>query len=269
LASQRQSPIGTGTAYDANGPFASWYDSRFMFQGREWLGELGIYDYRHRMYQPELGRFLQTDPLGLQTEGEKLSAGQKALFSPGGLAPDAFGSSEMNLFRYCGDDPVDGSDALGLYWEVQEFNHEDNWKIWQMILRSEKIPGPVGDRFRHISTSPYRMVVIPIQTTVAGQERWQVGARAPGDRTNQTTANDPINNSNGRGVGSRVEFDPNNAKDPAGNPRAPIDAFGHEAAGHGYRNITGTNTGDRAKEEEEARKFQKEFHKALQKLKKE
>jgi len=88
--------------------------NRFLFQGREWIPELGIYDYRHRMYHPQLGRFLQTDPLGLQTEGEKLSAGQKALFSPGGSAPEAFTTSEMNLFRYCGDDPVDRSDALGL-----------------------------------------------------------------------------------------------------------------------------------------------------------
>jgi RHS repeat-associated protein len=97
-----------------NGRAATAIGNRFLFQGREWISELGIYDYRHRMYQPELGRFLQTDPMGLQTEGEKLSAGQKALFSPGGVAPEAFGSSEMNLFRYCGDDPIDGSDPLGL-----------------------------------------------------------------------------------------------------------------------------------------------------------
>jgi RHS repeat-associated protein len=88
--------------------------NRFMFQGREYLNEIGLFDYRHRLYNPETGRFLQIDPLGLQTEGEKLSVGQKALFSPGGSAPEAFGSSEMNLFRYCGDDPVDGSDPMGL-----------------------------------------------------------------------------------------------------------------------------------------------------------
>jgi RHS repeat-associated protein len=88
--------------------------NRFLFTGREWIKELAIYDYRHRYYDPLLGRFLQTDPMGLQTEGEKLSAGQKALFSPGGSAPEAFSSSEMNLFRYCGDDPVDGSDPMGL-----------------------------------------------------------------------------------------------------------------------------------------------------------
>jgi hypothetical protein len=63
----------------------------------QWISELGIYDYRHRMYHPGLGRFLQTDPIGLQTEGAKLSAGQKALFSPGGSAPDAFANSEMKM----------------------------------------------------------------------------------------------------------------------------------------------------------------------------
>jgi RHS repeat-associated protein len=73
-----------------NGRAVTAIGNRFMFQGREWISELGIYDYRHRMYQPDLGRFLQTDPTG-------------------------FDAGDMNLFRYCGDDPVDGSDPLGLY----------------------------------------------------------------------------------------------------------------------------------------------------------
>jgi RHS repeat-associated protein len=98
--------------WDHNVRPASAYQNRFMFQGREYLNELGIYDYRHRYYQPDLGRFLQTDPMGLQTEGAKLTPEQKALYGAG--APEAFGSSEMNLFRYCGDDPVDRIDPLGL-----------------------------------------------------------------------------------------------------------------------------------------------------------
>src|SRR5207237_7866775 len=38
------------------------YGNRFLFTGREWLKDLRLYDYRNRMYQPELGRFLQPDP---------------------------------------------------------------------------------------------------------------------------------------------------------------------------------------------------------------
>jgi RHS repeat-associated protein len=60
-----------------------------MFQGREWIAELGIYDYRHRMYHPGLGRFMQTDPSG-------------------------FDAGDMNLFRYCADDPVDLTDPMGM-----------------------------------------------------------------------------------------------------------------------------------------------------------
>jgi RHS repeat-associated protein len=68
-----------------------------MFQGREWIAELGIYDYRHRMYHPGLGRFLQTDPSG-------------------------FDAGDMNLFRYCADDPVDRSDPTGLYTVIDVTN---------------------------------------------------------------------------------------------------------------------------------------------------
>jgi RHS repeat-associated protein len=51
--------------YDGNGnprPNGSAFGTRFLFTGREWLSDLKLYDYRNRMYQPELGRFLQPDP---------------------------------------------------------------------------------------------------------------------------------------------------------------------------------------------------------------
>jgi RHS repeat-associated protein len=74
--------------------------NRFMYTGREYLQELGIYDYRHRYYLPSIGRFLQTDPTG-------------------------FDAGDMNLFRYCGDNPVDRSDPTGLEYQiiVQDSTH--------------------------------------------------------------------------------------------------------------------------------------------------
>ncbi|HWM24161.1 MAG TPA: RHS repeat-associated core domain-containing protein [Chthoniobacterales bacterium] len=68
---------------------SSHYDNRFLFQGREYIGEVGVYDYRNRFYHPALGRFLQKDPTG-------------------------FDAGDMNLFRYVADDPVNGSDPTGL-----------------------------------------------------------------------------------------------------------------------------------------------------------
>jgi RHS repeat-associated protein len=88
--------------WDDNDRGGSWYGNRFMFTGREWIAELGIYDYRNRYYQPQLGRFLQTDPLG-------------------------FAAGDMNLFRYCGDDPVDRSDPTGLV------EQDTNSAIWNRM----------------------------------------------------------------------------------------------------------------------------------------
>ena len=56
--------FGRPYVYDAQGNprSQSLYDNRFLFTGQEWLKNLQIYDYRHRHYHPELGRFLQPDP---------------------------------------------------------------------------------------------------------------------------------------------------------------------------------------------------------------
>jgi RHS repeat-associated protein len=67
----------------------SVYDTRFLFAGSQYLPETGLYDMRNRFYSPTLNRFLQTDPIG-------------------------FAGDALNLYRYCGDDPVDRSDPMGL-----------------------------------------------------------------------------------------------------------------------------------------------------------
>jgi hypothetical protein len=64
-----------------------------------------------------------------------------------------------------------------------------------------------------------------------------------------------------------VEFDPNNDRDPDGNPRPPIDAFAHETGAHAWHNLKGTHSPDKKVEEGRAREFQIRVHKALQKEK--
>ncbi len=40
--------------------------SPFLFTSREWDHDLGLYHYRARAYHPELGRFMQFDPIGFR-----------------------------------------------------------------------------------------------------------------------------------------------------------------------------------------------------------
>jgi RHS repeat-associated protein len=57
--------FGSVTIFDGTGTVlpATAKANRFLYTGREWIQEVGLYDYRNRVYSPELGRFLQTDPI--------------------------------------------------------------------------------------------------------------------------------------------------------------------------------------------------------------
>jgi RHS repeat-associated protein len=61
----------------------------FLFTGREWLQEAGVYDYRNRVYSAQLGSFLQTDPM-------------------------SFAGGDINIYRYCGNRVLSWIDPLGL-----------------------------------------------------------------------------------------------------------------------------------------------------------
>ena len=82
---------GTPVFYDANdNPLSgSNYSVRHLFTGQQWYDELGLYDLRNRFYSPDLGRFLQPDPIG-------------------------FRGDRTNLYRYAGNNPVTRPDPFGL-----------------------------------------------------------------------------------------------------------------------------------------------------------
>jgi len=71
----------------------------YMFTGRRFDIETGLYYYRARYYNPHIGRFMQTDPVGY--------------------------SAGMNWYAYCGNNPVGRVDPSGLFfYGILERDHE-------------------------------------------------------------------------------------------------------------------------------------------------
>ena len=80
--------VGTINRYDEYGVPASGNAGRFQYTGQMWLPDASVYHYRARAYAPQIGRFLQTDPIGY--------------------------AAGANLYVYVGADPINFSDPWGL-----------------------------------------------------------------------------------------------------------------------------------------------------------
>jgi RHS repeat-associated protein len=97
--------------------------NRFLFAGREWIKELRLYDYRARMYQPELGRFLQPDP-------------------------QEFAAGDYNLYRYCHNDPVNKSDPTGFEETASDIQRDFQWDVARYSDAANTSQGSFAD-FTH------------------------------------------------------------------------------------------------------------------------
>ena len=65
-------------------------DKNYTYTGREWNKEAGLYYYRARFYDAEVGRFISKDPIG-------------------------FAGGDVNLYSYVGQNPVNFADPMGLF----------------------------------------------------------------------------------------------------------------------------------------------------------
>ncbi len=81
---------GATTSIYRYGPYGepdTWTGSRFRYTGQIALPEVGLYHYKARVYDPALGRFLQTDPVGY--------------------------TADLDLYTYVGNDPLNRTDPTG------------------------------------------------------------------------------------------------------------------------------------------------------------
>ncbi len=90
------------SVYGQVGATDASHPNRLMFTAREFDKETGLYYYRARYYKPEIGRFLQTDPVGYQ--------------------------AGMNLYWYCKNNPWNSADPLGR--ETVPSGYEDTVDLW-------------------------------------------------------------------------------------------------------------------------------------------
>jgi RHS repeat-associated protein len=90
----------------------SLYGNNSLMHGRDYEPEIGLYYFRNRYYHPQLGRFLQQDPMGYE--------------------------DSQNLYQAFGMNPVNFLDPFGL----QGFDEIDNplfrkFRNWELQVRSE------------------------------------------------------------------------------------------------------------------------------------
>ena len=128
----------------------------YLFTGRRFDDETGLYYYRARYYSPEIGRFLQTDPLRY-TKG-------------------------LNLYTYCGNNPINLVDPWGLDWyppewavgivettgDIAGWIYDQGMSVWDTTTG---IRGPVGAVTFGTGTS-----LLAVGCLASNPPGWVVGA---------------------------------------------------------------------------------------------
>jgi RHS repeat-associated protein len=99
----------------------------FQYTGREFDSETGIYSYRHRYYDPNIGRFISGDPVG-------------------------FRGQDINLYRYVKNQPTGFVDPSGLVSIDPNFNPNCLHSLNRALNILHHLPKKCDCAFRAIGT---------------------------------------------------------------------------------------------------------------------
>jgi len=129
--------FGQPTVLSANSQSltASAVGNRFLFTGREWFGDIALYDYRNRAYSPELGRFLQTDPMG-------------------------FNAGDENFYRYVGNNASDSVDPFGnVEWHTGGTEYRELHYVQSAVPYTGTRPIKIGNDIAAFTTMEWDIEV--------------------------------------------------------------------------------------------------------------
>jgi len=173
---------------------SSNYSVKDLFTGQRFVTEIGLYDDRNRFMSPDLGRFLQPDPIG-------------------------FKGDASNLYRYCGNDWANKTDPMGLNIAYdpltpEEFQHAA--RAWVERVRLAD-PGTI----RQLERSGHEHFIT------------QFGASNT-NRPGETTPVNTANALNGRGTGTIIRLDPSKAAPSQNLKGQQVKTPGSVVAGHEF-----------------------------------
>ena len=128
---------------------------RHLFTGQQWYQDAGLYDLRNRFYSPDIGRFLQPDPIG-------------------------FRGDRTNLYRYCRNNPVTRWDPFGVQSGIPphpvepEPQYAEVPRVW---VPGDPVPGDISRYWfspGHVHRRMARHTLGPSGRVCS----WEGGARA-------------------------------------------------------------------------------------------
>ncbi len=111
-------PYGKPHFFDSDGASIpnSTVNNPYLFTGREWDSETGLYYLRARFYSPELGRFLQRDPINISFLKllEQKSLTNSVIFKIKLTNGFIYDPQNLHSYLYIQNNPINYKDPLGL-----------------------------------------------------------------------------------------------------------------------------------------------------------
>jgi RHS repeat-associated protein len=179
---------GKPRVYNASGVYqpGATPQAQDLFTGQRWRSELGLYDDRNRFMSPDLGRFLQPDPIG-------------------------FKGDASNLYRYCGNDWANKNDPMGTtgpnpaqseYEKNDQDAKEQDDKVYAELERVVVDDSPEGghNEFKQGPTaapgsSNGHDIVVPASAPSASTNSGTTNAKQNSSAPVQSSGNAPVGRS--------------------------------------------------------------------------